>query len=293
VSLETIPSEERCIIEERMAHTAANRNLSLVEQPTYKRRWYRPDYAAEERQALELYLADRMEVWAKGRTSPFNLRQFVAALQADAGVLAVAEYLAGSAQFDLEALLVERLRTDSVPNNKHHVFKPSGLDKRAAWEATWEMQRREDAGENVTPPVPPKYTSADYLRSEYDALRGSLDVPLERFIVFTEVPGRDGAELLYGWAGWTPRQRAKVFIELDEEAEGSGIPVADRYGLLYGAQFLVPYVAWESKDAAAEFDAVVRNLVGKDGVTEKMLAEWAERFPASRPRTPRTRRRTA
>jgi hypothetical protein len=286
-------ARERRIIAERLNRTAASRNLGLIEQPTYKRRWYRPDYVVEERQALEAYLADRTEAWAKGRNSPFTLRQLVAGLQTDAGVLAAAECLAGGAQFDLEALLAERLRADGVPNNKHHVFKLSGLDKRAAWETTWEMQRREDAGEKVTSPVPPKYTSADYLRPEYWSLRGALDVPKERFISFTEVPGRDGAELLYGWAGWTPRQRAKVLIELEEEADGSSIPLADRYGLLYGAQFLVPYVAWESKDAAAEFDAVVRNLVGKDGVTDKMLAEWAERFPASRPRTPRTRRRPA
>ncbi|QRK05236.1 BREX-2 system adenine-specific DNA-methyltransferase PglX [Archangium violaceum] len=284
---------ERRVIEERLARTAANRKLALIEQPVFKRRWYRPDHVDEERQALEIYLSDRMEAWVRERMAPFTLRQLVAALQADAGVLSAAECLADSAQFDLEALLAERLRADSVPNNKQHIFKPSGLDKRSAWETTWEMQRREDAGERVTPPVPPKYVSADYLRPEYWSLRGALDVPQERFIVFTEVPGRDGAELLYGWAGWTPRQRAKVLIELDEESEGSGIPVADRYGLLYGAQFLVPYVAWESKDAAAEFDAVVKSLVGKDGVTEKMLAEWAERFPASRPRNPRTRRRTA
>ncbi|MCK8498037.1 BREX-2 system adenine-specific DNA-methyltransferase PglX [Myxococcus fulvus] len=284
---------ERRIIAERLERIATNRNLTLIEQPTFKRRWYRPDYAAEEKQALETYLSDRMELWAKGRTAPFTLRQLIAALQSDAGVIAVAECLAGNAQFDLEVLLSERLFADSVPNNKHHVFKPSGLDKRAAWEVTWERQRREDSGEKVTPPVPPKYASADYLRPEYWSLRGALDVPKERFIAFTELPWRDGAERLYGWAGWAPRQRSKVLTELDEEAEGSGVALADRYGLLYGAQFLVPYVAWESKEAAAEFDAVVRGLVGKDGVTEKMLAEWAERFPATRPRATRTRRRTA
>ncbi|WP_375759652.1 BREX-2 system adenine-specific DNA-methyltransferase PglX [Corallococcus exercitus] len=293
-SLDTIPdATERRIIEQRLALAATNRNLALIEQPTYKRRWYRPDYATEEKQAFETYLSECMEEWAKGRASPFTLRQIVAALQADAGVLAVAECLAGNAQFDLEALLSGRLLADSVPNNKNHVFKPSGLDKRAAWEATWELQRREDAGEKVTPPVPPKYASADYLRPEYWSLRGALDVPKERFIAFTELPWRDGAERLYGWAGWTTRQRSKVLIELDEESEGSGVALADRYGLLYGAQFLVPYVAWESKEAAAEFDAVVRGLVGKDGVTEKMLSEWAERFPATRPRATRARRRTA
>ena len=39
-------------------------------------------------------------------------------------------------------------------------YTDTGLRKRAQWEDTWELQRREDAGEKVGKiPVPPKYQS--------------------------------------------------------------------------------------------------------------------------------------
>jgi hypothetical protein len=53
------------------------------------------------------------------------------------------------------------------------------------------------------------------------------------------------------------------------------VPVAERHGLLYGVQFLLPYVAWESPEAARDFRADVKSLVGEAGVTEAMLDEWA------------------
>lgn len=70
--------------------------------------------------------------------------------------------------------------------------------------------------------VPPKYRSSDFRKTAYWRLRGKLDVPKERCIAFTEIPGADGDRALYGWAGWTARQRARVLVELEEQAEASG-----------------------------------------------------------------------
>ena len=280
------------VLEARLARTAASRDLALVEQPTYKRRWYRPDHDKEEREALELWLADRLEAWAKERREPFTVRQAAAALRADPAVLAVAELLAGRDDFDLDALTAERIRQESVPGNKHHLFKPEGLLKRAAWEKTWEMQHLEDAGKlplgedgkPVPIPVPPKYDRGDYLKAEHWTLRGKLDVPKERFLAFTEAPPEVSEEPLFGWAGWTHRERARALLALDEKAESAGVKVPERYGLLYGVWFLLPYVTWESPQAASDFRADVKSLVGEQGVTEEMLAEWAGRTPLVKPR---------
>jgi hypothetical protein len=291
-------SDAAAILEARLARTAASRDLSLVEQPTYKRRWYRPDHDKEEREAMELWLSDRLEAWAKERREPFTVRQAAAALRADPAVLAVAELLAGRADFDLDALAAERIRLESVPGNKHHVFKPEGLLKRAAWEKTWQMQHLEDAGKlplgedgkPVPIPVPPKYERGDYLKGEHWTLRGKLDVPKERFIAFTEAPPEVSEEPLLGWAGWTHRERARALLALDEKAESAGVKVPDRYGILYGVWFLLPYVAWESPQAASDFRADVKSQVGEQGVTEEMLAESAMRFPVTKPRAARGRR---
>ena len=243
-----------------------------------------PKYEEEEREAMDLWLADKIEAWTKDRKEPFTVRQATAALRSDPGLLAVGELLTGRPDFDVETLVGDLIRADAVPNLKHHVFKPDGLHKRAAWEETWRLQHEEDAGKIVTPPVPPKYERTDYLKGEYWSLRGKLDVPRERFIAFTEVPPPTGDELLYGWAGWTHRERAQTLLALDEQLEAAGVKVPDRYGVLHGVWFLLPYVAWDAPEAARDFRADVKSLVGEAGVTEAMLADWAERFPLTKPR---------
>jgi SAM-dependent methyltransferase len=160
-TLDELPNSERTIVEARLARTAASRSLALIEQPTYKRRWYRPDYEADEKEALETWLCDRIEDWARSRPRAFTAAQAAAALQDDPAVLAVCEVLTKTRSFDLHALVAERIRCDAVPNVKTHVFKPSGLDKRAAWEQTWDLQHQEDEGKKVTPPVPPDLIPAD------------------------------------------------------------------------------------------------------------------------------------
>ncbi len=276
---DALPEAERALVLARIERTQASRDLSLLEQPTFKRRWYKPDHEKEEREALSLWLADRLEDWAKERKSPFTAAEIASALRSDPGVLAAGELLTGRPDFDVDALLTELLRKDAVPNQKHHVFTQEGLLNRAQWERTWEEQHKEDRGEKANPEAPDKYDAKDYLRAEYWSLRGKLDVPKERFIAFTEVPPPVGEPLLYGWAGWTHRERARALLALDEELENAGVKKQDRLGLLWGAQFLLPYVAWESPSAASDLRADIRGVVGEDGVTDAMLKEWAERFP--------------
>lgn len=127
-------------------------------------------------------------------------------------------------------------------------------------ERTWEDQRRKDAGQSVTPEVPPSYTQADFLKPEYFRLQGKLDVPKERFIAFTEVPGHAGTETLYGWAGWTPLQRLKALVSIDEELEDAGVPLVDRAGLLDSAWRLLPDVAREDGAASVRLKAELQAL---------------------------------
>src|SRR5262249_41125645 len=156
---------------------------ALVEQPTHKRRWYRPDYDAEERSALGEWLSERLEGFAKERREPFTVRQAAAALEGQPAVHAVGELLAGRPAFDAEGLVAECVRVESAPNQKHVVFTTWGLIKRASWERTWEQQHREDSGEKLRPEVSQSYTNStdkkkgqtkDFLKPEYWKLRGPL-----------------------------------------------------------------------------------------------------------------------
>lgn len=280
-------------VEARRARTAATPALALIETANFKRRWYKPDYVVEERVALTEWLADRVEQAAKARTQAFTLEQLVANLQDDARVLAVCEVLTGRKDFSLSQLVASALQGDAVPSHRFHLYKPAGLVKREVWERTWADQRREDAGEKVTPEVPPSYGSGDFLKPDYWRLRGKLDVPKERFIAFTEVPGRSGVETLYGWAGWTAQQRVKAILAIDEELEDASVPLADRIGLLDSAWRLLPDVAREDAAVATRLKAELQALVGPEGPSRQLVEDWKMRFPPPTTRAARAKKAAA
>jgi len=284
------PKALRARTDSRRRRIAASPALTLIESPNFKRRWYRPDHAAEEKRALELWIAERVETAAKERARPFTLEQIVANVQDDPRTLAVCEVLTSRRDFNLFALVADALSDDAVPGHPLHIYKPSGLVKREAWERTWEAQRREDAGEDAKPEVPPGYGTGDFLKVDYWQLRGKLDVPKERFIAFTEVPGRSGAETLYGWAGWTPLQRLKALLAIDEELEDAGASLADRTGVLDSAWRLLPDVAREDPPAASRLKAELQALVGPTGPSPESLEDWRKRFPPPKPPKKKTER---
>jgi hypothetical protein len=276
------PKAYRELVAKRRARIREVPELGLIECAAYKRRWYRPDYEKEESEALAAWLADRIEAVTRDRTGPATVEQITAALQDDPRVLAVAEVLTGRRDFHLGNIVAERVAADAVPNHPAHRYKPSGLAKRTEWEKTWEDQRREDAGEKVTPAVPPPYAQADFLKTEYWRLRGKLDVPKERFIAFTEVPGRQNSATLYGWAGWTPLQRVRALLAIDADLDDAHVPLADRIGVLDSAWRLLPDAAREDATAAARLKAELQALVGPNGPSREQIEDWKTRFPPPR-----------
>jgi hypothetical protein len=290
----SLPAWAEPVWRRREAAIGASDALELIEGPVYKRAWRdteqnvtEPDYRkAKDEEDLRLWVCDRVETWASKRTALFTVAQLTAALQDDGSVHRVAGALSRRADYSLERLLAGLVTADAVPSHPLHTYTESGLEKRAAWERVWELQRREDAGERVGEiPVPPEYSqgsrgkSRDFTKNEYWGNRGKLDVPKERFIAFTEVPGRDGARTLYGWAGWTPVQRVRAMLALDETLEEEGLALSDRIALLDSAWRLLPDVARDDAAAASRLKAEMQALVGAAGPSAEMLAEWREEFP--------------
>ena len=288
--------------------TAASPELQMLETPVFKRAWRdteqniaEPEYRRrKDDDDLRAWLSDHIERWVSAREASFGLGQLVGGLQDQPVVLRVAEVLSGRPDFNLDVLVGQLVMTEAVPGHRFHTYTEAGLTKRKAWEDTWALQRREDAGEKVGDiPVPPEYSqgsrgkSTDFLRTEYWQLRGKLDVPKERFIAFTEVPGRSGAEILYGWAGWTPVQRLKAILAIDEELEDASVPLADRIGLLDSAWRLLPEVARDDAAAAARLKAELQALVGPEGPSRELIDDWKKRFPPPTTRATRTKRAAA
>lgn len=296
---ELVPVSLRAEYARRRELIAKSPELRLIETPVHKRPWrgtqgvfgrYDRTYDDKSRTALSAWLTEQIERAAKPRTTMFSIEQLAAEMQDDSQILAVCEILTGRKDFSLSQLVADALQSEAVPSHRFHLYKPSGLVKREVWERTWADQGRQDAGEKVEPTVPPPYGSGDFLRPEYYQLRGKLDVPTERFIAFTEVPGRTGIETLYGWAGWTAQQRVKAILAIDEELEDASVPLADRIGLLDSAWRMLHDVAREDAAVATRLKAELQALVGPEGPSHELIEGWKKRFPPPTMRAPRPRK---
>ena len=172
----------------------------------------------------------------------------------DPDFLQVGELYRDDPAFDVTRLVAELVEAESVPLLPILRYKPSGLRKREEWENTWTLQRQEDAidarttarpkddPEHLTEarrdatlkkkqvgtiPVPPKYTSADFLKSDFWRLRGKLDVPKERWVSFPHCEGEDGT-LMVAWAGYDHLQLARAisayYVDVQERLGGRDDP---------------------------------------------------------------------
>jgi hypothetical protein len=246
------PADYRALVEQRIAEIEANPNIALIEQPEYKRRWNTEQWEDQEQRALRGWLLDRLETeryWPRpaqgGEPLLQSCAQLAATAQVDADFMRVGALYTDNPVFDVPTLVEELVASESVPYLPVLRYKPSGLLKRAEWEKTWGLQRREDAGEKLDRPipVPPKYTSADFQRADYWRLRGKLDVPKERWVSYPHAERDGDASLVVTWAGHDHLQQARAlaayFVTMKDE---KGWPAERLLPLLAGIDQLVPWL---------------------------------------------------
>ncbi|MGP3631819.1 BREX-2 system adenine-specific DNA-methyltransferase PglX [Streptomyces sp. 24-1644] len=211
------PAAYRGVVQKRIDAIESSRAIGMVERPEYKRRWATEGWDALQEKALRSWLLDQIEDRAhwfdeNGMPALVTLSRLTDSLSRDEDFVSVAKIYAP--RKDLPAVVAEMMTDEHVPFLSALRYKPSGLKKRADWEHVWDLQRQEDADDDELAkrrirdiiPVPPKYTSADFLRPSFWRARGKLDVPKERFISYghSNVPTPD----LYGWAGWDHQEQA-------------------------------------------------------------------------------------
>lgn len=209
------PEGYRRVVARRIELIEQDKTIGLIERPEFKRRWNLPAWEELEQAALRDWLLARLEapaLWPASADQPPQLTstsRLAEAVVRDADFMQIAALYAGHTDFDVSQLVAGLVSGEAVPALPVQRYTDTGLRKRAQWQDTWALQRREDAGESVGKiPVPPKYQSKDFLKADFWRLRGGLDVPKERWVSYPGCERGSDGSLVIAWAGWTPLQQA-------------------------------------------------------------------------------------
>lgn len=170
-------------------------------------------------------------------------------MEKDPEFIEALDFWAGKKDAPVTATLVKLLADEAVPYLAALRYKESGLRKRAEWERVWDLQRDEDAGliKASDIPVPPKYTSADFLKSSYWSHRGKLDVPKERFISYPDAGRATDPTPLLGWAGWNHAQQGLALATIYALRESEGTALGELVPVVAGIAEVLPWVRqWHS-----------------------------------------------
>ncbi|NEE38444.1 BREX-2 system adenine-specific DNA-methyltransferase PglX [Streptomyces sp. SID7982] len=289
------PDDYRALVQKRIDVIESNRAIGMIERPEYKRRWATEGWDSMRQKALKSWLLDRIEdrsYWfdANGNPTITTLARLTEALSADEDFTSVADLYAP--RQDLAKTVRDLLSEEHVPFVSALRYKPAALKKRADWEHVWDLQREEDAAPDEPAkrkirertPVPPKYTSADFLKPSYWRARGKLDVPKERFVSYGTVNAQSPE--LYGWAGWDHLEQA---LALASYIQTAGLGNEEIMPFLAGLLELQPWLdQWYGEyDAefgaspAAEILAFRQQKQGELGLSDDTLRAWRP-APATR-----------
>lgn len=211
------PEDYQQVVKRRIDLIETNRNIGLIESMNCKRRWETQTWEELERIALRDWLADRLEapsLWPASSAQPPQLtstRLLADAVTQDAAFMQIGELYAGQAGFDVQRLVAELAASESVPFLPGLRYNEAGLRKRAQWQATWALQRQEDA------------IDAQVIADNADAWRAELT---------TQAKDQFGSSELTDAKAWIEKQLAAEIArqQAEDKAEKIGpIPVPPKY----------------------------------------------------------------
>jgi hypothetical protein len=155
---------------------------------------------------------------------------------------------------------------------------------------------REAIPEDPEIPVPPKYATADFLKSDYWRLRGKLDVPKERWVSYPHCSTENDPSLVVGWAGWDHLQQATALIAYYDARKREGWRPNRLTPLLAGLDQLLPWIHQWHPEIDKEFgetagqscQAMLEHDAHELGLTLDEIRQWT---PPERPRNTRSTRK--
>jgi hypothetical protein len=279
----------RQIVGNRIAAIRNMEHVGAVERPEFKRRWTIEPWSVQEAKAIREWLLDqceRRELWYEQRQGalrprPLTARRLAEFIRKAGNAMALARRHWPESEF--EAVLADIIEDELVPYTSPLRYRTNGMAKHGTWIETWNLQRLEDeTGVRPDIPAPPKYVPADYLKASYWRLRRKFDVPNERFISYADPSGE--GELLIGWAGWDPAERAAVLMDLINDKASADYDTSDVVvPLMVGLRELIFWLERESD--AREARAYLVRMKEILDVSDSDLANWRPPKPKrGRPR---------
>ena len=132
------PPAYRSLVQRRLEVIESNPSIRLLERPEFKRRWAAESWESMERAALVDYVLDRLEdpgLWS-GPSGPraVSVAQLADAVRHDEEIQGALQLLYGT-DVDVVKALTVLTTEEAVPYLAAWRYKPSGLVKRAEWEA--------------------------------------------------------------------------------------------------------------------------------------------------------------
>nr|WP_279536300.1 BREX-2 system adenine-specific DNA-methyltransferase PglX [Nocardioides ochotonae] len=286
------PADYRDLVQRRLDLIASDKAIGLLERPEFKRRWATPGWDALLKDALRDAILDRLEqrdLWFDASGAPLtrSISELADAVRHDTFLTECAQLLAGTDVIDLTAVLTDLVKEEPVPHLAALRYKEPGIEKFRAWQEVWDLQRREDAGEKVTIPVPPKYKPTDFRTTGYWRARGKLDVPKERFISYPGVRRTGDTTPVIGWAGWDHAEQAQALAREFGHLQAMGAEPHELVPLLAGLVELQPWLdQWHSKidprygqSPAAMIRSTSESWAQQLGVTHAELDAWRPPAP--------------
>jgi hypothetical protein len=145
-------------------------------------------------------------------------------------------------------------------------------------------------------PVPPKYTSADFLKTDFWRLRGKLDVPKERWISYPYCSTDSDPTIVVGWAGWNHLEQATALVAYYDARKREGWDAKRLTPLLAGLDQLLPWIhQWHpevdpayGETAGQSFETLLEQDAHELGVTLDDVRQWT---PPEKQRKTRTTRK--
>lgn len=294
------PEAQRAAARARLDLMASDKSITLLEAPEYKRRWADDLWTDKVHEALGDWLLTRLEtpeLWRRsdGMPQPRTIRELAADVETDpdlADVLVVLPLWSTRRGATVEKMLDDLLKNEAVPYVASLRYKNRGFAKRAEWEATWDAQRREDAGEITADevPVPPNYSSADMVPAVWKH-RGKLDVPKERFISYPGASPEGDSTPLLGWAGWNDLDKGLAIFSTFADRADEDADTETLAGILAGLVEVLPWVKQWHNDLDPQFNLKMGDYLEAQLVeAARSLSIPVEDIPAHAPK-PATRGR--